>query len=187
MPHGDDETWIQTFTGRQFWPLDPKAEDIDIRDIAHALALKCRYTGHCREFYSIAQHSCLVGAAVEDKGKNSFDHRLCLTALLHDAAEAYTADIARPVKKSIAQFAEIEHRLESVIAKKFGLLFPFPGVVKWADNCLLATERRDLMATPPRPWRSVEAVEPLRDTLVAVTWEESERRFLAQFTRWFRG
>lgn len=64
--HGDDSTWIQTFTGRQFWPLDPRAEDVDIRDIAHALSMKCRYNGHCREFYSIADHSCRVAEVIHN-------------------------------------------------------------------------------------------------------------------------
>lgn len=172
--HGDDSTWIQTYTGKQFWPLDPRAEDVDILDIAHALALKCRYTGHCKEFYSIAEHSCRVSLLV--------DPALSLTALLHDAAEAYTADIARPVKKFIKQFEDIEHRLESVIAERFGLMFPFPEEIKTADNILLATERRDLMAEPPRPWKTY-GVEPLSKKIVPWGCGYSEERFLAQFDR----
>ena len=33
MRQGD---WLQTYTGKQFYPLDPQPEDIDIQDIAHA-------------------------------------------------------------------------------------------------------------------------------------------------------
>lgn len=35
--------WIQTYTGRMFWPLDPRPEEIWIEDIAHALSLQCRF------------------------------------------------------------------------------------------------------------------------------------------------
>lgn len=52
--------WMQTFTGRQFWPMDPRPEDLDILDIAHALSLLCRFGGHCQRFYSVAEHSVHV-------------------------------------------------------------------------------------------------------------------------------
>ncbi len=177
MPHGDDETWIQTYTGRQFWPLDPRADDVHIDDIAHALALVCRYTGHCRLPYSVGQHSLYVASIVERTGG---DRKHVLTALLHDAAEAYTADIARPLKKSMPQFAEIEHRLETVIAERFGLIFPFPDCVKTADNIMLATERRDLMAEPPRPWKTY-GVEPELWRIPTMIWREVELAFLQRF------
>lgn len=165
--HGDDTTWIQTYTGRQFWPLDPRPDDVDILDIAHALAMKCRYTGHCRTFYSVAQHSVLVSYQTNS-----------LEGLLHDAAEAYTADIASPVKRYMVAFKEIEERLEAVIAERFQLTFPWPPNVKEADAALLATERRDLMATPPRPWRTGV---PLQATIFPLTWQESKELFLERF------
>ncbi len=37
--------WMQTYTGRAFWPLDARADEIDPLDIAHALSLLCRYGG----------------------------------------------------------------------------------------------------------------------------------------------
>ena len=77
--------WIQTYTGRQFWPLDPRIEDIDIHDIAHALSHQCRYSGHCLRFYSVAEHSVLLSHHVAG------EHMLW--ALLHDAWEAYLAAI----------------------------------------------------------------------------------------------
>jgi len=80
--------WIQTYTGKRFWPLDPRPEDVDILDIAHSLSLLCRFTGHTSSFYSVSQHSILVAQEVPK--------RLRLWALFHDAAEAYIGDIARP-------------------------------------------------------------------------------------------
>src|SRR5271156_4912831 len=83
-----DSAWIQTFTGKKFYPFNPKPQDIDIRDIAHALSNICRFTGHTKRFYSVAEHSRNVAKLVPAHMK--------LQALLHDASEAYLCDIARP-------------------------------------------------------------------------------------------
>jgi 5'-deoxynucleotidase YfbR-like HD superfamily hydrolase len=108
----NDNNWIQTFTGRQFWPLDPRPEDIELLDIAHALANKCRYTGHTRSFYSVAQHSVLVSEIVPAADAH--------WGLLHDASEAYLPDVARPVKRELAGFQEIENRLMGCVAERDG-------------------------------------------------------------------
>jgi hypothetical protein len=135
----DIEHSILTFTGRRFWPLQPVAGDVAIVDIAHALANLCRYTGHVRKFYSVAQHSVLVSRIVPPE--------YALEGLLHDASEAYLADIASPVKRQLPWYKEHEVRLEGVIAYALGTRYPNPKAVKEADVVLYATERRDLM--PP--------------------------------------
>ena len=84
--------WIQTFTGRAFYVLDPRPEDVDIEDIAHALSMQCRFAGHCREFYSVAQHSVTASWLVPPED--------ALWGLLHDAAEAYVVDLPRPIKRA---------------------------------------------------------------------------------------
>jgi hypothetical protein len=145
--------WIQTFTGKQFWPTSPRAEDVDIVDIAHALSQKCRYTGHTREFYSVAQHCVIMSENVPP------EH--ALWALLHDASEAYLPDVARPVKNEILGFIAIEDQLMTVIAEVFGLPMPMPNIIHSMDRVLLETERRDLMAPAPAPWRTLEGPLPL--------------------------
>jgi len=85
--------WIETYTGKQFYPLDPYPEDIDVRDIAHALSNLCRFTGHCRAFYSVAEHSIYVSTHVPKT--------MALQALFHDAPEAYIADISGPLSACI--------------------------------------------------------------------------------------
>jgi len=63
--------WIQTFSGLQFWPLDPRPDEINIEDIAHALSLQCRFGGHCNRFYSVADHSIHVSMLVENSEHHS--------------------------------------------------------------------------------------------------------------------
>lgn len=96
--------WMITFTGRKYWPLDPRADEVCIDDIATALAHQGRYNGHGRHFYSVAQHSAELARWFMAKG----DHPLARWALLHDAAEAYVGDVIRPLKKFLPGFAEIE-------------------------------------------------------------------------------
>ena len=164
--------WIQTFTGRKFRPLDPKQEDFDIKDIAHALSLLCRFNGHCLRFYSVAEHSVRVSRILPDELK--------LWGLLHDAGEAYTTDLPRPVKGQIPQFRMIEDRVLEVACQRFGLSWPMPPAVKEADNRLLATESRDLMAPHPDDWGLVDP--PLPEKIDPITIPaEAEILFLSEF------
>lgn len=128
------QPWIQTYTGRKVEPFTMTAFDIDIVDIAHALSMLSRYTGHCPFFYSVAEHSILVSRQVPE--------RYALWGLLHDAAEAYIGDAARPVKirPEWGFFRDLEKRIMLAVAHKFKLELTEPGCVKSADNLLLATE-----------------------------------------------
>ncbi|MDY3919465.1 MAG: HD domain-containing protein [Candidatus Limivivens sp.] len=107
---------ITTYTKKQFTPLDPREEDIDIRDIAHALSLMTRANGHFPEFYSVGQHS--VACCQEAKARGC-SGRVVLAALLHDASEAYLADITRPVKKSLTVYLEAERRVQEAVYRKY--------------------------------------------------------------------
>ncbi len=166
-------SWIQTYLGRQFWPLAPRGEDVDIRDIAHSLSLQCRFNGHCSEFYSVADHSVRVA--------EQLPHNLALWGLLHDAAEAYLGDLTRPLKRQEAArwFNEAEDRLLRVIAASFGLPWPMPAQVRQADDVLLVTEARDLMVTPPADWSI--AAEPLPERIQPLAPAVAEERFLVRF------
>ena len=144
--------WMQTFTGKAFWPLDPRADEIDPVDIAHALSMLCRYGGHVKRFYSVAEHCVLMSHAVSPEN--------ALAALLHDATEAYMVDLPRPVKRHLPDYAVYEDALAVVIAERFGTSATMPAEVKEADNRILLNERDALMATPPRPW-GLDGLEPL--------------------------
>jgi hypothetical protein len=132
-----EENWIQTYSGRKFHPFDPNPDDISIDDIAHSLSMICRYTGHCRRFYSVAEHSVYVSRLVPKE--------VAMWGLLHDAAEAYLSDVARPVKPHLPLYKEIEESILQCIAKKFELSYPMPPSIKVADNAMLNDEGWQLM------------------------------------------
>src|SRR5262245_47792896 len=92
--------WMQTVGGTQFWPLDPRPHEFDINHIAHALGNMCRFNGHCRRFYSVAEHCVLVSRACSAAN--------ALWGLLHDMSEAYIADVIRPVKPHLSNYKSIE-------------------------------------------------------------------------------
>lgn len=136
-----DKHEILTYTGRWINPFDPDPVVISIEDIGHALSNQCRFTGHVRKFYSVAEHSCRVAGLL-----TSAENRLY--GLLHDASEAYLSDIARPVKQGLGlgeAYREVEDNLNRTIAGRFGLEYPWPDEVHQADNVMLRTEQRDLM------------------------------------------
>ena len=137
-----------TFTGKAFYPRDPRPEDFCIEDIAHGLSFVCRFGGQCTYFYSVAQHSMLVATLVQRAGGTLDEMRW---ALLHDAPEAYLGDVVWPLKQApeMAGYKTLEHEAERAMAEAFGLSWPMPGIVKHFDLVLLATEKRDIMNRRP--------------------------------------
>lgn len=180
--------WMQTYTGRQFYPLNPRPEDIDIVDIAHALAMQCRYNGHVQRFYSVAEHCVLLSHAVAPDN--------ALWALLHDATEAYVGDMVRPLKRSMPDYVAVEDRVMMAIALRFGLTgghhvshpqyrlgelagLTMPAEVKEADTAILLNEREALLSAPPRPWSTDGG--RLAVTIEAWAPAEAEHRYLSRF------
>lgn len=152
--HGD---WIQTYSGRQFHPLDPSADEIDIVDIAHALSNVCRFNGHCARHYSVAEHSIHVALHVAWDDEPT-ERTTVLAALLHDASEAYLCDIPKPLKttQAMAPYRAMESKVEFIIAAKFGLPDPMPDIIKRHDLRALATEYRDLVPNKIHDWHLPE-------------------------------
>jgi uncharacterized protein len=139
------DAWVQTYSGTKFYPLEPDPEDIHLIDIAHSLAHQCRFTGHCDRFYSVAEHSFYVSKHCSPEN--------ALWGLLHDATEAYLADIARPIKMLMPEYKEIEKRLEGAIALKFNLPLEIPAEVKEIDLRILGDEQAKFMLNSPEPWQ----------------------------------
>jgi len=169
---------IFTHSGLRFHPLDPRAQDIRIDDIGHALAHQCRFGGHTRQFYSVAQHSVLVSQLYRPED--------ALWGLLHDASEAYLQDVCRPLKDSVEfrAYRAAESRLQRCIVQRFGLAPEQPTSVKAADDWMLAVEARDLTATGGH----YVAAPPAHVTVSITTpWQpqRAARAFLNLFERLF--
>ena len=107
---------MNTFTGQIFDPMEMREQDVSAEDIAHALSLICRGGGHIRYFFSVAQHS--INCAREAAARN-WSERIVAACLLHDASEAYIADIIRPVKPYLSNYLDIEAQIMKVIYAHF--------------------------------------------------------------------
>lgn len=169
-PDAAAKIWIQTYTGRKFYPLNPQPEHVCLEDIVHALACINRFTGHTRFPYSVAQHCMYVADDVLESsgGGMSYLPRLIVVALLHDAAEAYVGDISTPVKEIFTAYGInlelIERQILRAIFAGLGLAEIAReewAFVKTSDRRLLATEGRDLMLEGIDGWPDM--LEPLDD------------------------
>ncbi|WP_024517049.1 hypothetical protein [Bradyrhizobium sp. Tv2a-2] len=170
--------WIGTATGGAFNVLDPKVEDVRLNDIAHALSRQCRYGGHCRRFYSVAEHSVHVAHNVA--GPN----RVKLASLLHDASEAFLVDIPRPIKNAMPEYRAIEDHLMRVIYTRFGLdgLWPLPPEIVDIDVRILHDECEQNVAKPAVPWGFPG--DPVGVTLRYWSPEVAASWFLSEFYRY---
>jgi len=162
---------ILTRSGISFNLLEPTTEMIEIEDIAHALSNLCRFTGHTKSFYSVAEHC--VRAAQEVP--NAF----ALETLLHDSTEAYLGDVSSPLKALLPDYQAIEERLDRVIRQRFGLPATMSPEVKRADLAMLATERTCLMPSSAEIWTQLCDIKPA--ALIDYTWtpREAKQRFLS--------
>lgn len=166
---------ILTASGLYFNFLEPAGDTVDIETIAHALSHICRYTGHVREFYSVAQHSVLVSYLVGP------EH--ALAGLLHDAAEAFIGDMAAPLKRLLPDYKAVEKRVEAVVLAKFGLPPDLPIEVKRADLIALATEQRDLMPkhSDVWEWETLPGIRPMTMTIIPQRSGEARSWFMQRF------
>lgn len=135
---------MQTFSGLQFRPLSPRAEDINIDDVAHGLAMTCRYGGHVLHYYSVAEHCVLVSRHVPPE--------FALEGLLHDSSEAYLGDMVRPLKyqPEMAEFRKAEAAIERCVEERFRLNTSAAArvAVKEIDDRILVDEIKALMRVP---------------------------------------
>lgn len=164
---------MQTHTRRRFYPMDPRAEDIDSEDIAHALSLLCRYGGHIDRFYSVAEHCVLMSQVVAPES--------ALHALLHDATEAYVVDVPRPLKRYLADYRMVEAKVWLAIAEKFGIDPELPADVHDADNRMLLNETAILMPGVG-VWAGLQGLDPLPVEVKGWPPERAKVRYLKRLT-----
>lgn len=184
---------MQTYTGRRFWPFDPRPDEVSILDVAHHLSMDCRFGGAVLRFYSVAQHSVLVSRLVE-----AYDPALGPHALLHDAHEAYHRDRTRPAKRSLKWLArdaaillsDAENECQRAIETHVGLapLSADAGhMIHLADVEALATERRDLLVPTDDEWPILDGVRPWPHLIEPLGPARAEAMFLEWFAELFPG
>jgi hypothetical protein len=172
--------YLQTVSGRWVNPFDPDPAQLDAGDIARALANQCRFGGHSRVFYSVAQHSVIVSELVEQRGGDVED---VFAALMHDASEAYLGDMPHPLKHRSplgVAFKAAEEHLEQALRDRFSIKADVPEI-KRADRALLATERRAFSAEDWH-WPELDGVEPLDLELTAWPPDEAAEAFARRYS-----
>jgi len=197
--------WIQTYSGGKFWALDPRPEEVNIMDIAHALSLQCRFNGQCDSFYSVAAHSVNVAEFIAqtyhdqdpfyseyllDEADVKIDYEdMIMWGLLHDASEAYLPDVPRPIKKFLPEYKAVEDGVMKVVAEKFEL--PELGeehenYLKAVDYLLCLVEHKDLgmSGKAPEDWPAPDFLKRKWPTITLVLnddWEKDKKEFLEYF------
>jgi hypothetical protein len=138
-------------SGAEFDLLDPWGSDFTLHDVAHGLAHICRYSGQCRGFYSVAEHSILVSEVATG----------CeLQALMHDTAEAFLGDVTRPLKQLLPEYKKIEANVEAAIFARFGIERSASSEVEAADLRVLAAEQQQIMPPGTNAWAARSGVCP---------------------------
>jgi len=177
MSQDASKAYIATFTGKKFFLLAPRMEDIDIIDIAHATAMQCRWTGHSKHHYSIAQHSWYCSfLGPEDEA---------LERLMHDGSEAYISDMNRPLKHYTdagTAYMKVEEPLQRMIYEAFACKTTEPPSVKIADNLMLYAEKAQIVGykfAEAEQWSAKEEAAPI----IIEQWspEYAEKKFLERF------
>ena len=127
-------------SGRRLDLLAPRAEDIEIADIAHGLARVARWNGQTTgaHAFSVAQHTLLVERIIDDRDCDA-GAPLRLAAMLHDAPEYVIGDLISPFKAALGlDYKVFENRLLAAMHTRFGLpaILPEPwsAAIKAADR-----------------------------------------------------
>lgn len=152
--------YIETIKGTRFYFDNP---EFDAEVIAYATSMQCRFTGHTSQFYSVAQHMCLVAYIMQanDLG-NPFE------GLMHDAQEAYLSDVNAPAKSYIPDYRALETRIEGPLRKWAGLTGDkVSEECKRADWLALFIEAHYLMPTKGESWLAPEGVKEQAAALIA--------------------
>ena len=186
--------WMQTYTGKRFEWHKPTPEMISIEDIAHSLAMKCRFSGHTKKFYSVAEHCVIMSRYYAYNYDVLHEDPVRKGMLLHDAAEAYVGDMPGPLKalEGLEIVRTVEKTINDAICKKFGLDACYDsrrGKGNWCDKIkeydarMLLTERDQLLThSPSLPgdgWP--DDMDPILAKLPCWFPDQAEREFLDEF------
>lgn len=137
--------FITTYSGKKVYLDNINPDDILLEDIIHHLSMICRFNGAVKYHYSVLQHSIILAAYIYHETN---DVEQTLSALFHDASEAYICDIPRPFKHRLGGYKELEKQFMDVILQKFNIQPPSEEVLK-ADHNIVANEAKCLFKTVP--------------------------------------
>lgn len=175
-----DGAYIQTFTGLDFRLEDPVFR---MEDIAHALSMQCRYAGHVKRFYSVAEHSIIVSCLMEE-----LDLGDPYEGLMHDACEAYVVDMPRPWKNVLPDYVAMEHALEAKLRAQFHLPPTKTFGCKTADHLALFIEAYYLMPDKGKSYGDPFSLRQKALRLVESGWRvinllpaDAEERFMDRY------
>ncbi len=175
--------YITTYTGIRFFPTAPEIDKIEIRDIAHSLALMCRGNGHVSTFFSIAQHCILCCREAICRG---YDEHLALICLLHDAAESYLADVPRPLKNEIPSYNKYERAILNLIYEKYLGSLPTEDELKTVrsiDDDMLYFDLAVLLKEAPDAPKPQIHVTP---DYTFVPFEQVEAEYISFFNKLYK-
>lgn len=181
-----EEGWIEIYGGRKFHFARPSMGEIAVEAVAHSLSQLCRYNGHTKRFYSVAEHACLLSDWVMYQPWATA--RDGLTALHHDDAEHIIGDLPRPIKATMPEFKAAEKILDEVIAEKFGTEYPLPEWLHAIDNRIIKDERLAVMKPSGFDWGTDQLVSlgvPFWHWTGRWTWL-TKQRFLRRHRRLYR-
>lgn len=156
---------MKTYNGRILDVLNFTEADVDIEDIAHSLSQICRFTGHTKGHYSVAQHCLLVSEMVPSS--------YALEGLLHEAEEPYTNDLHTELKYAHGMriYREIGRQIRDVVWRHFGLesCEDVHRMIKTVDTTLCELEKLCLFKDS-----KLDRIKPMPA-------EEAEKKFLQRF------
>lgn len=171
-------TTIELASGTLFDLARPDPALVHLEDIATALAKICRWNGHCKGHFSVAEHSVNCALNAEARGKSQHIIQL---ALLHDAAEAYFGDITSPVKAALgAAVKALENPIQAAILEALSIDPPTveeAAQVKLIDKVMLTTEA-SLLLPSGGSWFTVGAPVDEGVTPEDAGWEDAFQIFM---------
>lgn len=170
-----DNCWILTYSGQKFNAINPHPDTVVIEDIAHALSHQCRFSGHSKRFYSVAEHSYLLSLAVPPE--------YAMAALMHDASEAYLVDVPRPIKPFLTNYYDLEEGVMEAIKQKFDLRNDKEcwDAIKLADTRILTDEKYQVMCDAAANDVWVNELEPLNVRVHFWSPEMAKEMFIERF------
>jgi 5'-deoxynucleotidase YfbR-like HD superfamily hydrolase len=181
---------IRVCSGGYFHLNGDDVNEVRLEAIASATSRLCRFTGHLIpgiEIYSVAEHSVLVSYILEKMGAPA---NVVFQGLMHDASEAYLADIAAPFKGAIGNYYDVEEMVMSRIRDRYLLPDEFDYRVKLADWYALFIEARQIVCPDEeelKTWQGYETHgEKSKEFEFGIQcWlpTEAKRQFLIRFAQ----